>query len=68
MDNKVPAPATGRLLHESGWKISRRVIGALLLRELLTRFVDGLNEVAGYEAYALTMPDSESECAEISVA
>lgn len=38
------------------------------LRELLTRFVDGLNEVAGYEAYALTMPDSESECAEISVA
>jgi hypothetical protein len=38
------------------------------LRELLTRFVDGLNEVAGYEAYALTMPDSESECAEISAA
>lgn len=38
------------------------------LRELLTRFVDGLNEVACYEAYALTMPDSESECAEISVA
>lgn len=38
------------------------------LRELLTRFVDGLNEVAGFEAYALTMPDDESKCAEISVA
>lgn len=38
------------------------------LRDLLTKFVDGLNEVAGYEAYALTMPDSESKCAEISVA
>ena len=35
------------------------------LRELLTRFVDGLNEVAGFEAYALTMPDNESECAQI---
>lgn len=38
------------------------------LRDLLTRFVDGLNEVAGFEAYALTMPDDESKCAEISVA
>lgn len=38
MDNNVPVPATGRLLHESGWKINRRVIGALLLRELLTRY------------------------------
>lgn len=38
------------------------------LRDLLTKFVDGLNEVAGYEAYALTMPDNESKCAEISVA
>src|SRR5687768_17132883 len=33
-----PLPATGGLLHESGWTISRRVIGALLLRELLTRY------------------------------
>lgn len=38
------------------------------LRELLTRFVDGLNEVAGFEAYALVLPDNESKCAEISVA
>lgn len=38
------------------------------LRDLLTKFVDGLNEVAGYEAYVLTMPDNESKCAEISVA
>lgn len=37
------------------------------LRELLTKFVDGLNKVAGFEAYVLTMPDNESECAEISV-
>ncbi len=28
----------GRLLGDSGWTISRRVIGALLLRELLTRY------------------------------
>lgn len=38
MVNNSPAPLTGGLLHESGWKISRRVIGALLLRELLTRY------------------------------
>lgn len=38
------------------------------LRDLLTKFVDGLNEVAGFEAYVLTMPDNESKCAEISVA
>lgn len=38
------------------------------LRDLLTKFVNGLNEVAGFEAYALTMPDNESKCAEISVA
>lgn len=37
------------------------------LHELLTKFVDGLNKVAGFEAYVLTMPDNESECAEISV-
>lgn len=35
------------------------------LRELLTKFVDGLNEVAGFEAYALVLPDDESECAQI---
>lgn len=35
------------------------------LRELLTKFVDGLNEVAGFEAYALVLPDDETECAEI---
>ncbi len=29
---------TGRLLGESGWTISHRVIGALFLRELLTRY------------------------------
>lgn len=38
MVNEEPAPVTGKLLHESGWTISRRVIGALLLRELLTRY------------------------------
>lgn len=35
------------------------------LRELLTKFVDGLNEVAGFEAYAIVLPDDESECAQI---
>jgi hypothetical protein len=35
------------------------------LRDLLTKFVNGLNEVAGYEAYDLVLPDDESECAEI---
>lgn len=35
------------------------------LRELLTRFVDGLNKAACFEAYALVLPDDESECAEI---
>lgn len=38
MPNNDPAPVTGRLLHESGWTISRRVIGALFLREMLTRY------------------------------
>lgn len=38
------------------------------LCDLLTRFVDGLNAIAGFEAYALTLPDDESECAVISVA
>ena len=35
------------------------------LRDLLTKFVDGLNEVAGFEAYALVLPDDETECAQI---
>jgi ABC-2 type transport system permease protein/capsular polysaccharide transport system permease protein len=38
MRNNEPAPATGSLLRDSGWTIGRRVIGALLLRELLTRY------------------------------
>jgi ABC-2 type transport system permease protein/capsular polysaccharide transport system permease protein len=33
-----PRPVTGALLHESSWKINSRVVGALLLRELLTRY------------------------------
>lgn len=35
------------------------------LCDLLTKFVDGLNEVAGFETYALVLPDDESECAQI---
>ena len=35
------------------------------LCDLLTRFVDGLNEAAGFEAYDLVLPDDESECAQI---
>lgn len=35
------------------------------LRDLLTKFVNGLNEVVGYEAYDLVLPDDETECAEI---
>lgn len=35
------------------------------LRELLTRFVNGLNEAAGFEAYDLVLPDDETECAQI---
>lgn len=35
------------------------------LCDLLTRFVGGLNEVAGYEAYDLILPDDESECAQV---
>jgi ABC-2 type transport system permease protein/capsular polysaccharide transport system permease protein len=36
--NSAPAPETGALLKRSPWEISRRVLGALLLRELLTRY------------------------------
>lgn len=35
------------------------------LCDLLTRFVDGLNEAAGFEAYDLVLPDDETECAQI---
>ena len=35
------------------------------LRDLLTKFVNGLNEVVGYEAYDLVLPDDETECAQI---
>lgn len=35
------------------------------LRELLTKFVNGLNEVAGYDVYDLVLPDDETECAQI---
>ena len=38
MLNSEPVPRTGALLHESGWTIGRRVISALILRELLTRY------------------------------
>jgi ABC-2 type transport system permease protein/capsular polysaccharide transport system permease protein len=37
-DSGVAQPATGALLKDSPWTISRRVIGALLIRELLTRY------------------------------
>lgn len=36
--NDAQAPATGALLRQSSWTVNRRVIGALLLRELLTRY------------------------------
>ena len=36
--NSGPAPQSGALLKSTPWQISRRVIGALLLRELLTRY------------------------------
>lgn len=35
------------------------------LRELLTKFVDGLNKAAGFEEYDLVLPDDETECAQI---
>src|SRR5688572_33156248 len=38
MLNNDSARSTGALLHESGWTINRRVIGALLIREMLTRY------------------------------
>lgn len=38
MPNSSAARPTGALLHDSAWTITRRVIGALLVRELLTRY------------------------------
>lgn len=38
MASSGPAQATGNLVHHSPWAIHRRVIGALLVRELLTRY------------------------------
>lgn len=38
MRNNEPAQKTGALLRDSAWRINQRVIGALLLRELLTRY------------------------------
>lgn len=35
------------------------------LCDLLTKFVNGLNEVAGYDVYDLVLPDDETECAQI---
>jgi ABC-type polysaccharide/polyol phosphate export permease len=38
MPSNDPAASTGALLRENSWRINQRVIGALLLRELLTRY------------------------------
>jgi len=38
MPSNNPAADTGALVRDSSWTIHRRVIGALLLRELLTRY------------------------------
>lgn len=38
MPNSSAAPQTGGLLRSSAWAINRRVISALLIRELLTRY------------------------------
>lgn len=38
MPNNGQASQTGRLLRDNSWTINRRVVGALLLRELLTRY------------------------------
>jgi ABC-type polysaccharide/polyol phosphate export permease len=36
--NDLPAPEVGRIVRQSPWDVNRRVIGALLIRELLTRY------------------------------
>jgi ABC-2 type transport system permease protein/capsular polysaccharide transport system permease protein len=38
MANSASTPRSGSLLRASSWTVSRRVLGALLLRELLTRY------------------------------
>lgn len=38
MHSSDSAPETGALVHDSPWSIHRRVIGALLVREMLTRY------------------------------
>lgn len=38
MPNNASAPATGALLRDSAWQVQRRVVGALIIRELLTRY------------------------------
>lgn len=38
MGNSSSVPETGALVHESAWTIHRRVVGALLIREMLTRY------------------------------
>src|SRR5947209_20526545 len=38
MPSKETVAPTGALLRDSSWTINRRVIGALLLREMLTRY------------------------------
>jgi ABC-type polysaccharide/polyol phosphate export permease len=38
MLSNSPAPQSGALLRSSSWQTNRRVIGALLIRELLTRY------------------------------
>lgn len=38
MPSKNEGQGTGSLVHDSSWSIARRVIGALFLRELLTRY------------------------------
>lgn len=38
MDSNGPAPVVGRLVRDRPWEINRRVIGALLIREMLTRY------------------------------
>lgn len=38
MVSKTSSPTAGSLLRSTSWEINRRVIGALLIRELLTRY------------------------------
>jgi ABC-type polysaccharide/polyol phosphate export permease len=34
----LPAPEVGRIVRQSPWDVNRRVLGALIIRELLTRY------------------------------